>query len=293
MLRPPIADPGGALRNLMEQGTVVMPGIYDAVTARLAERAGFRAAYLSGGALTNARLGAPDIGLLSLDEMAATASLCCQAAHIPILADADTGFGDVWNVTRTVIAAESAGLAGIHIEDQVMPKRCGHLDGKTLVPTEDMERKVRAAVDAKASPNFVVVARTDARSVEGFAGAVERGKRYVDAGADAVFPEGLQSEAEFEGFRAAVPGPLLANMTEFGKTPLIPVARFQALGYAMVIFPVTALRVAVRAVGDWYAYLADHGTQDGYLDKMVTRKELYEVVGYEEYESTDAAWSEL
>lgn len=277
----------------MGQGTVVMPGIYDAVTARLAVRTGFQAAYLSGGALTNARLGAPDIGLLTLDEMAATAACCCQAAHIPILADADTGFGDVWNVSRTVIAAEAAGLAGIHIEDQVMPKRCGHLDGKALVPGDDMARKIRSAVEAKSRPSFVVVARTDARSVEGIDGAVGRAKLYLDAGADAVFPEGLESEAEFEAFRARVPGLLLANMTEFGKTPLIPVSRFAELGYAMVIFPVTALRVAVKAVGDWYGHLAQAGTQEGYLDKMVTRKELYEIVGYEEYEETDGAWAGL
>lgn len=277
----------------MESGPVVMPGVYDAITSRLVEQAGFRAAYLSGGALTNSRLGAPDIALLTLDEMAATAALCCQAAHVPILADADTGFGDVWNVSRTVIAAEIAGLAGIHIEDQQMPKRCGHLDGKTLLDATEMARKIRAAVDAKSDAAFLVVARTDARSVEGFSGSVERALCYLDSGADAVFPEGLISEEEFAEFRSAVPGPLLANMTEFGKTPIIPAQRFGEMGYQMVIFPVTALRVAVKALRDWYGHLAQTGSQDGYLDQMVTRKELYEVVGYEEYESTDAAWADL
>lgn len=270
-----------------------MPGVYDAFTAVLAERAGFRAAYLSGGALTNARLGAPDIGLLTLDEMAEAASRCCRAAHIPILADADTGFGDVWNVARTVVAAESAGLAGIHIEDQLMPKRCGHLAGKALVSAEEMARKVRAAVDAKSRPNFLVVARTDAAGVEGLDAAVERARRFVDAGADAVFPEGLRSEEEFAAFRAALSVPLLANMTEFGVTPLIPARRFAELGYEMVIFPVTALRVAAKAVADWYGHLAREGTQAGFLDRMVTRKELYEIVGYSEYEQTDAAWAAL
>ncbi|MCC6404076.1 MAG: methylisocitrate lyase [Fimbriimonadaceae bacterium] len=293
MLRPPLSNPGRVLRGLMSQGTVVVPGVYDAITARLAERAGFSAAYLSGGALTNSRLGAPDIALLTQDEMVGTAARCCQAAHIPILADADTGFGDVWNVTRTVLAAEAAGLAGIHIEDQQMPKRCGHLDGKAIVPTAEMSQKIRAGVEAKARPDFMLIARTDARSVEGLEAAIERGKAFVDAGADAVFPEGLESEHEFETFRAAVPGPLLANMTEFGKTLLIPATAFESIGYEMVIFPVTALRVAVKAVADWYSFLAANGTQEGFLDRMVTRKELYDVVGYEEYEKSDAAWSGL
>lgn len=286
-------DPGATLRGLMARGTVVMPGVFNALAAVQAHRAGFSAAYLSGGATTNALLGAPDIALLSLDEMAGVAARCCQAAPIPILADADTGFGDVWNVARAVMALEAAGLAGVHIEDQVMPKRCGHLDGKALVEPGAMASKVRAAVEAKARTGFLVVARTDARGVEGLDAALERARRYVDSGADAVFPEGLESEAEFAAFRAALDVPLLANMTEFGKTPLIPAKRFEELGYQMVIFPVTALRVAVKAVGDWYAYLAEHGTQEGYLERMATRKELYEIVGYEEYEQTDSAWARL
>jgi methylisocitrate lyase len=293
MLRAPLASPGGELRRLMSEGTVVMPGVYNALTAALAARAGAKAAYLSGGATTNALLGAPDIALVTLNEMAGVAAQCCQAAHIPILSDADTGFGDVWNATRTVLEMERAGLAGIHVEDQVMPKRCGHLDGKALVSPDEMAHKVRAAVQAKRDPAFLIVARTDAAGVEGLQAAIDRAKRYIDAGADAVFPEGLQSEDEFAAFRAATDVPLLANMTEFGKTPLIPASRFAELGYQMVIFPVTALRVTVKAVDDFYRHLLETGTQVGYLDRMVTRKELYAAVDYEEYEKTDAAWARL
>lgn len=277
----------------MSEGTVVMPGVYNALTATLAARAGAQAAYLSGGATTNALLGAPDIALVTLNEMATVAAQCCQAAPLPILSDADTGFGDVWNVTRCVFEMERAGLAGIHIEDQVMPKRCGHLDGKALVAAEDMARKVRAAVEAKRDPNFLILARTDAAGVEGLDAAIDRAKRYVDAGADGIFPEGLQSEEEFAAFRAATDAPLLANMTEFGKTPLIPASRFAELGYQLVIFPVTALRVTVKAVGDFYAELLATGTQAGHMDKMATRKQLYAAVDYEEYEKTDAAWASL
>lgn len=276
----------------MAKGTVVMPGAFSALTALAAYKQGAQAVYLSGGAITNNLVGVPDIALVSLEEMSGTAARACQVAPVPIICDADTGFGEVWNVVRTVIEMERAGLAGIHLEDQVSPKRCGHLDGKDVIPRQQMEAKIRAAVSAKRDPSFIIIARTDARGVEGMDGATDRAKAYVQAGADAIFPEGLQSEAEFEAFRQAVGVPLLANMTEFGKTPLIPASRFGELGYQMVIFPVTALRVMLKAVEDFYAELLATGTQAGWMDKMRTRAELYATVDYDAFTRQDAEWSQ-
>jgi methylisocitrate lyase len=207
------------------------------------------------------------------------------------LSDADTGFGETANVMRTVIDMERAGLAGIHLEDQVSPKRCGHLDGKAVIEPTDMAKKLRAAVDSKRDASFIICARTDARGVEGLDAALERARRYVDAGADAVFPEGLESESEFEAFRNAVNVPLLANMTEFGKTPIIPVSRFRELGYNMVIFPMTAFRMMLQALDKTYKELLLVGTQERLLNQMKTRKELYEILGYDEYTAKDAAWA--
>lgn len=291
----------------MSEGIVVMPGAFSPLTALAAYKAGAKAIYLSGGAITNNLLGMPDIALLTLDEMSGVAARACQVAPVPIVCDADTGFGDVWNVTRTVIEMERAGLAGIHLEDQVSPKRCGHLEGKEVIPEREMCSKIRAAVDAKRDPSFLIIARTDARGAgegivndptwgafpnpAGFADAVQRARAYVDAGADAVFPEGLMSEEEFAAFREALPGvPLLANMTEFGKTPLISAGRFGALGYQMVIFPVTALRVMLKAVEAFYADLLATGTQASWLDRMRTRQELYATLDYPDFTAQDQAW---
>jgi len=284
-----------------------MPGAFSALSALAAYKQGAKAVYLSGGAITNNLLGMPDIALTTLNEMSGVAAQACQVAPVPIICDADTGFGEVWNVTRTVIEMERAGLAGIHIEDQVSPKRCGHLDGKDVIPAGEMCSKLRAAVEAKRDPSFVIIARTDARSAGsgaaslpawsafpnsgGFSDAVSRAKAYVDAGADAIFPEGLMSEAEFGAFREALPGvPLLANMTEFGKTPLISADRFGELGYQMVIFPVTALRVMLKAIEDFYAELLQTGTQAGWIEKMRTRQELYSTLDYPDYTSRDQGW---
>jgi methylisocitrate lyase len=208
-----------------------------------------------------------------------------------VLSDADTGFGEALNVARTVIEMERSGLAGIHLEDQVSPKRCGHLDGKACIEPEEMARKIRAAVDSKRDKSFVIVARTDARGVEGLDSAIARARLYEANGADAIFPEGLASEEEFEVFRNGVSVPLLANMTEFGKTPIIPVSRFRELGYQMVIFPMTAFRVMLKALDNTYAELLATGTQAGLLEAMRTRKELYESIDYAEYDARDLAWS--
>lgn len=291
MLRPPLEGAGAILRARMREGTVVLPGVYDPLTALSATRAGARGLYLSGAAVTNSSLGMPDIALITMEEMSRRAASVCQVAHVPVIADADTGYGDVWNVARAVIELERAGLAGIHLEDQLSPKRCGHLDGKELVAPEHMAQKLRAAIDHRRDSSFLLIARTDARGVEGLNGAIERARRYVDAGADVVFPEGLQSEEEFAAFRDALRVPLLANMTEFGKTPIIAVARFQELGYELVIFPVSAMRVALRAVDEFYADLLATGTQAQWLDRMRTRQELYELVEYAKYERRDATWA--
>lgn len=242
--------------------------------------------------MTNCHLGAPDIGLMTLNEMAEIAARSCQAAPVPMICDADTGFGESWNVVRTVIEMERAGLAGIHLEDQVMPKRCGHLDGKALITSDAMEEKIRAAVAAKRDPSFLVIARTDARNVEGFDSAVARAKRYIEAGADVIFPEGLGSEDEFAAFRKAVESPLLANMTEFGRTPLITVEQFGQLGYQLVIFPVSAMRVMLKSIQDFYTDLLRTGTQTSWISGMRTRAELYDLIDYSDYQGAEVTWSE-
>lgn len=291
MLRAPLASPGSRLRDMMKAGIVVAPGVFNAISAVSAHAAGARALYLSGAGMTNANLGVPDVALATLGEFSQTAAAITQIAPIPVVSDADTGFGDSLNVMRTVIEMERAGLAGIHLEDQVSPKRCGHLDGKSVVETSHMAAKIRAAVDSKRDPDFLIIARTDARGVEGLEAAQERAKAYVGAGADAIFPEGLTSEAEFEAFRAAVDVPLLANMTEFGKTPIIPARRFAELGYQIVIFPMTAFRTMLKTLDETYAELVATGTQAGMLDKMRTRAELYARIEYAAYDEKDRGWA--
>lgn len=265
-----------------------MPGALNPYSARLIQEAGFEAAYLSGAVLA-ADLGLPDIGLTTSTEIAARAQQTTRVTDLPVLIDADTGFGEPMNAARTVQLLEDAGLAGLHLEDQVNPKRCGHLDGKSVVPREEMARRVRAAVDARRDPDFLLMARTDARAVEGLSAAIERAKAYVDAGADALFPEALADEREFEAFRAAVDVPLLANMTEFGKGRLLDAATLENLGYNIALYPVTLYRLAMGAVEDGLRTLAEDGTQSALLDRMQTRSRLYEVLDYERYAAFDSA----
>ncbi|MEU0355895.1 methylisocitrate lyase [Streptomyces cyaneofuscatus] len=278
-----------SFREQLASGRLLrMPGAVNPYSARLIQEAGFEAVYLSG-AVLSAELALPDIGLTSSTEIAARAQQIARVTDLPALIDADTGFGEPMNAARTVQLMEDAGLAGLHLEDQVNPKRCGHLDGKTLVGREEMVRKVRAAVDARRDPDFLLMARTDARGPEGLDAAIDRAKAYVDAGADAVFPEALADEAEFEAFRAAVDVPLLANMTEFGKGPLLDAATLENLGYNIALYPVTLFRLAMGAVEDGLAALAADGTQQALLPRMQTRSRLYEVLGYEEYGAFDSA----
>jgi methylisocitrate lyase len=265
----------------MARGCVAMPGAFNAGVARLVERAGFPAVYVSGAGLANATGGVPDIGLLGLDEVALLAGFVAGAVHIPAVVDADTGFGGSKETARAVGRLERAGLAGLHIEDQVFPKRCGHLGGKELVAAREMAQKIRAAVRARRDGDFLIIARTDARAVEGFDAAVERARLYLEAGADAIFPEALETKAEFRKFAREVPAPLMANMTEFGKSPLLTVRQLESMGYRMVIFPMTAFRVAMKAAEQCLADLRRRGTQRGWQARMQTRAELYDLLDYD------------
>ena len=282
---------GKRFRELLSRNDIVaMPGVFNAITAKVAARAGFEALYLSGAGVTNALTGFPDVGLLTLTEMALQARYVPAATDLPVIADADTGYGEVLNTTRTVEEFEHAGLAGIHLEDQVSPKRCGHLDGKQVIPAEDMAQKLRAAANARKDPSFLLIARTDARSVNGLPDAINRAKRYLDAGADAIFPESLHSIDEFEQFAAAIDrAPLMANMTEFGKTPLITAAEFAAMGYSMVIYPMTAFRAMMKTAEQVYAELKAAGTQAALMDRMQTRADLYDLINYDHFDKLDKA----
>ena len=254
--------------------------------AKLAERIGFSAVYLSGGALS-AGNGVPDIGLLTLTEFVQQAQLTAQATGLPVLCDADTGFGESLNVERTVRLFEAAGVAGIHLEDQLMPKRCGHLSGKSLVEPEVMAAKIRAAVAARRDPDFVIIARTDARGVNGYGDAVKRAKLYLEAGADGIFPEALENAEEFARFAKDVPTVLLANMTEFGKSPGLDVKSLGEMGYKLILFPLTAFRAAMKAAENTLKDLFAAGTQKASLGNMQTRAELYDLLGYAGYEERD------
>jgi methylisocitrate lyase len=269
------------LRELLRDGCVAMPGVFNAAMGRLVERSEFDALYISGAGLCNATAGVPDIGLLTLTEVAQLAGYIARAVKIPCIVDADTGFGGAENAARTIEEFERAGLAGCHIEDQEFPKRCGHLAGKTLVEVEDMKEKIAAAAAAKRDKDFLLIARTDARAVESFAKAVERAQSYLSAGADAIFPEALQNEQEFRDFAREVNGPLLANMTEFGKSPLLSLQKLTEFGYRMVIYPQTAFRVSMFAAGQMLRDLKTSGSQAGWLDRMQTRQELYDLLGYD------------
>ncbi len=284
----PADSKAAVLRKLVAEKTVAMPGAFNAPVAMMAERTGFEAVYISGAGLVNGTAGYPDVGLLGMDEMAREAGYIANAVRVPCICDADTGFGETWQVMRTVRAYEREGLAGLHLEDQVMPKRCGHLDGKALISTEEMERKIAAACEARQDPDFMIIARCDARAVETFDQSVERGQRYLAAGADAIFAEAMQSPEEFAHYAEAVGGTLLANMTEFGKSPYLTVDEFAAMGYNMVIFPMSAFRAMMKAVEGLFRELKEKGTLEGALPRMQTREELYELLDYKAYTELDA-----
>ncbi len=280
--------PGRRLRDLMDKSTVAAPGAFNGLVARAVAQAGFDACYVSGAA-TSVAAGVPDVGILTLDHFAKTVREVCQGSGLPVIADADTGFGEEEMVRRTVIEYHRAGAAGLHIEDQVFPKRCGHLDGKALIPKDQSVSRLEWAVKASkdcSNGDFIVCARTDAKGVDGLDAAIDRSKAYAAAGADMLFPEGLHSEDEFAAFAEAMNTLgdnrpyLLANMTEFGKTPIIPLSRFAELGYDFVIFPVSTLRTAMGAVTRMLADLKTTGSVQNSLEGMQTRQELYDLIGY-------------
>lgn len=287
--KSPDADAGERLRKLLSgRRTIAVPGVFNPAVALLAEEAGFECLYLSGAALANS-LGLPDVGVTTLTEVAEAAGRISAAVpSLPLIVDVDTGFGEAVNISRTVREMENAGAAAIQIEDQVMPKRCGHLDGKELVGPEEMAKKIIAA-KAAAKTGMVIIARTDAAESEGLEGAVERAKLYQRAGADVIFPEALRSGREFAEFARSVKGPLLANMTEFGKTPYLSLSDFSKLGegYKLVIFPATTFRVAMKAVREALLELSRSGTQKALLGKMLTRDDFNKLIDYASVERTD------
>ena len=265
---------------------LMMPGAHSPIVARIVEEMGFDGIYISGAALSS-ELAMPDIGLTTLSEVTQRGRQIARVTDLPAIIDADTGFGGALNTARTIQELEELGLSGCHIEDQISNKRCGHLDNKILVDTEDMVQKIRAAVNAKTDQNFMIMARTDAKGVEGFPAALERAKAYVDAGADAIFPEALTEPKEYEIFRAEINVPLLANMTEFGKTILFNKKQLEKFGYNIAIYPVTTLRLANKAVEDGLRQLKEEGTNAQMIDLMQTRKRLYELLHYEDYNQFD------
>ncbi len=282
--------PGARFRQAYENSPIMIPGVFNALVARMAQQAGFAAAYQSGAALSAGLAAVPDVGLISLTEFVDQGRYLAQAVDIPVISDADTGFGEALSVERTVQCFESAGIAGIHLEDQQLPKRCGHLSGKTLVSEQEMAGKIKAAAAARNDPSFVLIARTDARATEGFDAAVSRARAYVEAGADMIFPEALQTPEEFAQFAEAVEVPLMANMTEFGKSPLLSFTELSQIGYRAVLFPVSMFRIAMNAVESGLRELAAEGTQQGLLDRMQTRAELYELLEYDGYDQRDRSY---
>lgn len=280
-------SPGKQFAQLIEKKPLLLPGAFNALSAQLIEQAGFEAVYISGAGLANGVAGLPDIGLLSLTEVIAQVAYIINAVKVPAIADADTGYGEGLHFCRAVRTFEATGVAGIQIEDQVFPKRCGHLSGKSLIAARAMAAKVKAAVETRSDPNFIIVARTDARGVTGFDDAADRAKRYMDAGADMIFPEALQSEKEFEDFARAVNAPLLANMTEFGVSPVLSADTLFEMGYRVVLFPMSLFRIAAGAMSEALAQIKKDGGTRELLHQMQCRKDLYRLIGYDVFEARD------
>ncbi|MEV6280637.1 methylisocitrate lyase [Nocardia sp. NPDC051832] len=282
------ADKRAAFKAGLNSGQIQrFPGAFNPLVAKLIQEIGFEGVYVSG-AVLSADLGLPDIGLTTLTEVSGRGQQIARVTELPVLIDADTGFGEPMSAARTVTVMEDAGIAGLHLEDQVNPKRCGHLDGKAVVPAADMVRRLGAAVAARRDPNFVICARTDAAGIEGIDAAIDRAKAYADAGADLIFTEALHTPAEFEKFRSALSIPLLANMTEFGKSELLTAKTLESIGYNAVIYPVSTLRLAMYAAEAGLREIFEQGTQSGLLDQMQHRSRLYELLQYERYNEFDS-----
>jgi len=283
----PAAPAGDRFRALLARpGILQLPGAHNGMAALQAKAAGFEGLYLSGAAMT-ASMGLPDLGIITVDEACFFIRQIARSSGLPLLADGDTGYGEALNVMHMVRSFEDAGAGAVHIEDQLLPKKCGHLNDKKLADPGDMAAKVAAA--RKARRHLVIVARTDAAASEGMDGAVARAKLYLEAGADAIFPEALNTAEMFREFARRVDAPLLANMTEFGRTPFFTATEFEAMGYKMVIWPVSSLRIANKAQADLYAAIARDGGTHAMIDRMQTRAELYATIGYHDYEALDAS----
>ncbi|MFB2596228.1 methylisocitrate lyase [Herbiconiux sp. P17] len=285
----PAAEKRAAFRAALNSGELLrMPGAFNPLSARLIEEKGFEGVYISG-AVIAADLGFPDIGLTTLTEVAGRGAQIARMTNLPTLIDADTGFGEPMNVARTIQTLEDAGVAGLHIEDQVNPKRCGHLDGKAVVDSDTAVKRIRAAADARRDPNLLIMARTDIRGVDGLGAAIDRAKQLVDAGADAIFPEAMADLSEFEAVRAAVDVPILANMTEFGKSELFEVQQLADVGVNLVIYPVSLLRIAMGAAERGLDTLVAEGSLKSEVAGMQTRARLYELLDYEAYNAFDTS----
>ena len=276
---------GERLQALIDRPEILgVPGAHNGLAGMLAKEAGFEALYISGGAVT-ATLGLPDLGVMTIEELCFITRQVSRSTDLPLIVDGDTGYGEVLNVMRTVKELEHAGAGAVHIEDQVVAKKCGHLNDKRLIPPEDAAAKISAAV--KGRSHLRIIARTDAAAVEGLEGAIARANLYKEAGADVVFPDALPSEVDFRTFADSVPGPKMANMTEFGRTPYFTAEQFQDMGYDIVIWPATSMRVAAGAMQELYAHIRDHGGAEALIDKMPSRAKLYETIGYYDYEALD------
>ncbi|MGE0766734.1 MAG: methylisocitrate lyase [Hyphomicrobiaceae bacterium] len=277
--------PGARLRRMLDEGGIVRaPGAHNALAGLIAREAGFKALYVSGGAVT-ASLGLPDLGMMTQEELLLVVRSLSRATGLPLIVDGDTGYGEALNAMRLVADLEAAGAAAVHIEDQILPKKCGHLNDKSLVPADQMAAKIAAA--KRAARNMLIIARTDAAASEGLQGAIARGRLYAQAGADIVFPDALTSLEQFRAFASAMTKPVMANMTEFGRTPLETATALQEAGVRIVIWPVSSLRVAARAMQGFYAALAKDDTTAPQVEQMLTRKRLYELIGYHEFEALD------
>jgi methylisocitrate lyase len=276
---------GERLQELIDRPQILgVPGTHNGLAGMLAKQAGFEALYISGGAVT-ASLGLPDLGILTLEELCFITRMVSRSTDLPLIVDGDTGYGEILNAMRVVQELERAGAGAVHIEDQVLPKKCGHLNDKRLISPEDAAAKIGAA--KKASSHLRIIARTDAAAVEGLDGAIKRAKLYKDAGADILFPDALASEEDFRSFADAVPGPKMCNMTEFGRTPFFTADEFQDMGYDIVIWPATSMRIAAHAMAELYGHIKENGGCEALVDKMTSRADLYDTIGYYDYEALD------
>lgn len=276
---------GERLQKLIKQPEILgAPGAHNGLAGMLAKKAGFKALYISGAAVT-ASLGLPDLGILTLEELCFVTRMVSRSTNLPLIVDGDTGYGEILNAMRVVQELERSGAGAVHIEDQILPKKCGHLNDKRLISPEDAAAKISAAI--KARTHLLIIARTDAATVEGLDGAIKRAKLYKKAGADIIFPDALSSEEEFRTFANAVPGPKMCNMTEFGRTPFFTAEEFQDMGYDIIIWPATSMRIEANALQEMYEHIKEKGSCKELIKKMTSRKDLYDIIGYYDYESLD------